>query len=449
VKYIVLLSALLAVLPLAGWLRKHPQHTTKIWIAMGLLPFVIFLGPHPLYIAVISWSGWPGYVKGAEVSLIDVLALAIYLSQPRTKHPTPFIYSMTLYFVAALLSAVPSQVPMASLFFVWQLARMFLVYVVVARACTDDRVVPAILTGMGVGVCLNAVIAGWQRVGLGMVQTTGIIGEKNLLGLMTEFVGPPWFALLLAGQRGRMPYLAPLASAVTSVLTVSRAALGLNVLAMLMIFLLSAVRKWTSKKAKIALLSVLAVLALVPIAISSFESRFGSASVGGYDERAAFEKAAIMMLADYPFGVGANNYVIIANVEGYNERAGVALQSGSLSTNVHNAFLLSAAETGYFGLLAFVLVLSRPLIVAFRCGWRNRSDRRGDLLLGLGVAFLTIYIHCYFEWILLHFIPLYLFAITSGMVAGLAQQLGYWKSQTYEGTAAHEIQGHGRPSLRV
>ncbi len=417
----------MTVLPLAGWLRSNPQYTTKIWTLMGCLPFVVPFGPHPLYVAIISWAEWPGYVKGAEFSVIDVFALAIYLSQPRARHPLPFQLSMGLYFSAALLSAMQAEVPMASLFYAWQLARIFLVYVVVARACSDERVAPAILTGMAYGIFLQVAFAGWQRFGQGVVQAGGTVGEKNLLGLMTQFVGAPWFALLLAGQRGRMPYLAPLSCAITSILTVSRAALGLNAISLVLVFMLSAAKRWTSKKARVALVSLLALIALLPFAIVSLQSRFDSEpGDSGYDERGAFENAAKMMLTDHPFGVGSNNYVVVANVEGYNQRAGVAAMSGSLSTNVHNAFLLVAAETGYFGLLMFVFLLVQPLIVAIRCGSRSRQDHRGDLLLGLGAALLTVYIHCLFEWIFLTFLPLYLFAMTSGIIVGLAQQLGYW-----------------------
>jgi O-antigen ligase len=385
------------------------------------------MGPHALYIAIISWPGWPGYVKGAEFSAIDVLALAIYLSQPRSRQSLPFLFSMGLYFTAVVVSILPAQVPMAAMFYAWQLARMFLVYLVVARACSDDRVAPSLLTGMAVGICVQVVMTTWQRFGLGILQTGGTIGEKNLLGIMTQFVGIPWFALLLAGQQGRMPLIAPLGSAITSILTISRAAIGLNAAGMALVFILSAIRKWTPRKAKIALLSAFALILLLPIAFSSFEDRFSAEpSEGGYDERAAFQAAARMIVADHPFGVGANNYVVVANVDGYNARAQVAQTSGSLSTNVHNTYLLAAAETGYFGLLTLVILFLRPLIVAFHCGWKNRADRRSDLLLGLGVALLTVYIHCYFEWIFLTFLPLYLFAMTTGLVAGLAQQLGYW-----------------------
>ena len=47
---------------------------------------------------------------------------------------------------------------------------------------------------------------------------------------------------------------------------------------------------------------------------------------------------------------------------------------------------LVLAETGYIGLVAFVAFLVPPLIAAFRCGFRHRTEPKGELLLGLGVA---------------------------------------------------------------
>jgi len=395
---------------------------------MGVLPFLLSGGGiHGLYVALISWAGWPGYVKGAEISVIDLFVLAIYFSQSRPQYSLPFRFSMALYFIAVLFSVFQAGVPMASLFYAWQLARMFLVYLVVARACSDDRVAPALLTGLAIGIWLAVGVAAWQRISGGVLQVGGTVGDKNLFGLMAHFVGLPWFALLLAGQRGWTPYLAPLGYAITAVLTVSRAALGLSAAGMVLIFMLSAMRKWTHRKATIALLSAAALGALVPIALSSLESRFSAEPLSSnYDERAAFQKAAEMILSDHPMGIGANNYVVVANTGGYNERAQVVAIAGSLSTNVHNAYLLSAAETGYFGVISLVLLLLHPLIVAFHCGWRNREDRRGDLLLGLGATLLIVYIHCFFEWVFFSFQTQYLFAMTLGLVAGLAQQLGYW-----------------------
>jgi O-antigen ligase len=140
-------------------------------------------------------------------------------------------------------------------------------------------------------------------------------------------------------------------------------------------------------------------------------------------------------------GIGANNYAFFATTEGYSRQAHVASVDLSLSPHVHNAYLLTAAETGYFGLVAFLLLLLRPLTTALLCSWQNRKDRRGELLLGLGVALLIAYIHAYFEWVFLIYELQYILAIIIGMVAGLAQELGYWRHGTVRGNRPYASGG--------
>jgi O-antigen ligase len=431
VKWVFLAIMLAAILPVAGWLRRNPRETPKIWMLMGFLPFG--LGEFHLYMAAISWPQWPGYVKGLEISVLDVLALAMYLSIPRAGKALPFRLSMALYFLAVVLAVFQSAVPIAALFYAWQIARMFLVYAVVAKACEDERVAPALLTGMIIGLSFEACFAIWERFGLGLLQVGGTMGHQNFLGLMSHFVTFPWLALLLAGERGWRPVAGPLVGLIIAALTVSRGVVGLLGAGYVGIFVLSMLRRWTSRKAIILAVGVASGCVLAPVILSSFEQRFNEAerSPGydaAYDERAAFESAATSMISDHPFGVGANYYVVAANTGGYNTRADVTWAGGSESANVHNIYFLVAAETGYIGLITFVLMLLQPLIVAFRCGWRNRGDRRGDLLLGLGMSLLIVYVHSYFEWIFISFQAQYMFALNAGMVAGLATQLGYWRS---------------------
>jgi O-antigen ligase len=423
VKWAALAVALAAIIPLAAWLRRNPREVPKIWVVMGFLPFVV-QDAH-LYMAAISWAGWPGFVKGAEVSVIDLLALALYLSLPRNGFTLPFRLSMALYFLAVLLSAFQTPVPIATLFYAWQLARMFLVYAVVAKACADERVVPALLTGMTIGLCLQACVSLWERFGLGILQAGGTLGHQNYVGLVSHFVTFPAIALLLAGERGWQPIAGPLMGLISAVLTVSRATIGLLGIGFLGLFSLSILRQPTSRKVLLLAASVAVASIAAPFVLSSFAERFAAQQPeGNYDERAAFEKAAGMIISDHPMGVGANYYVVSANTGGYNTRAGVAMVIGSDSANVHNIYYLVTAETGYLGLVTFLLMLLQPLVVAFRYGWRCR-DRRGDLLLGFGMSLFIVYVHSYFEWIFITFSAQYMFALVAGSVAGIAMQLGY------------------------
>jgi O-antigen ligase len=425
-KWVILVFALAGIFPLAAWIRRYPSIAPKLWTLMGILPFAQAAIPH-LNIAIISWADWPGYVKGVELSALDLVALAFYLALPRALNPVPFRFSIAFYFSAVLISSFQASEPVAALFYPWQLIRIFLIYVVASRACADARFIPAVLTGMAIGLCFEAGVVIWQRFGLGELQPNGTFSHQNLLGLVSHFVVFPILAALLGNPRKVALTAVLLAGATIAVLTASRATIGLAGFGYVALFALSVVRRPTKWKAVIGLIGALAIAVLAVAAFSSLERRFAASSDRGYDERSAFELAAAMILADHPMGIGANNYAYFATTEGYSRQARVESVDLSLSPHVHNAYLLTAAETGYIGLVAFVLLLLRPLTTALLCAWKNRIDHRSEILLGFGVGLLIVCIHAYFEWVFLTLEVQYLLGMTVGMVAGLTQQMGYWK----------------------
>src|SRR5262249_20506819 len=156
--------------PLSGWFRRNPAEMPKIWMLMGFLAFEH--GPQKLYMAIISWAWWPGHTKGLEFSIVDALALSLYLSLPNVREHLPFLASMAFYFFVSLLSALQTNVPESALFYCWQLARAFLVYAVVTRGCADPRVPSAILKGMVIALALEACLATLQRVEGGALQAS-------------------------------------------------------------------------------------------------------------------------------------------------------------------------------------------------------------------------------------------------------------------------------------
>src|SRR5258707_12648048 len=100
-KWVSLIMVLAAILPLSRWLRQNPREAPKLWMLMGFLPFALSFAH--LDMAIISWLGWPGYLQGGEFSVLDALALALYLNLPGTRHAVPFRLSMALYLVATVI----------------------------------------------------------------------------------------------------------------------------------------------------------------------------------------------------------------------------------------------------------------------------------------------------------------------------------------------------------
>ena len=353
-KWVGLGGTLIAAVLLSAWLRRHNSHAPKVWVFVGLLPSLMTVA-HLVTAIVLLSDVLPHYVHGAEFSVLDGLALALYFSLPARRHSLPFLLAMSLYFTAVFLSVFLSPDTVAALFYVWQLARMFLIYAVVARGSTNPQVAPAILTGMALGLFLQVPFMLWQRFVLHVEQASGTFDAQNILGLNSHFIVFPMFALFLTRQRSWLPCMVVLAGLIVELLTASRATIGLAAAAYFALFVLSALRQWTSRKAMIAGISAAAIAVVAPFAISLIQQR-GSAEIVSSDvERSQFQMAAMAMILRHPFGVGANNYVTVANAEGLNAAAGVPWTG--YSAIVHNVYLLVAAETGYFGLFAFLCLL--------------------------------------------------------------------------------------------
>jgi O-antigen ligase len=423
VKWAGLLALLAATLPLAPQLRSNPRLTYRVWTFLGFLPFV--MESIHFYMSAVLWEDWPGFTKGIELTVLDALALSVYFGLPRAADPLPFRIAIALYFLSTLLSALPAIVPVATLFYCWQLARIFLFYAVIVRASADPLVPVALLKGMAAGLVLEAAVVLWQRFGLGMLQTPGTMNHQNELGMLSHFIVFPFFALLLSGRAGWLPAVVLPAGAIVELMTTSRGTIALAAAGYLAVFALSIMRGWTARKGLILAIFVGGAAAIAPIAISAIAAR-GTQEIEGSDSsRVALEAAASMMLTEHPMGVGANNFTLAANAKGYYQRAGVPYSD--YQAFVHNVYWLTAAENGYFGLITFVGLLLSPLLVAFQCGMRHRNDIRGDLLIGLGVAVLAVYIQSLEEWVFITYRLQYVYVMDIGLIAGLAMQMGFWR----------------------
>lgn len=129
-----------------------------------------------------------------------------------------------------------------------------------------------------------------------------------------------------------------------------------------------------------------------------------------------------MIIADHPLGVGANEYVLVVNTKGYAEKAKIEPTYGSRSANVHNVYLLIAAETGLAGAAAFIVTLLFPAFFALHAYFRGKATADSELLLGLGVSLLIVSIHSLYEWIFVMFSSQYLFAICVGLIGGIVSR---------------------------
>lgn len=443
-KWLVFALGTASIFPLAAWIGRDPRKLQIVWMAIGALPFV--WGAFPRRKIVLAGEpDWPGLSQGFDISALDLILVTAFFTLPRSPSaPLPFKFSFAFYICAVLLSALQAPHQAASLYYVWQLLRMFMVFAIVARACADPQLVTALLKGMAIGICVEGVVVAWQRFVIHFVQAPGTFTTQNMLGMAMHFAIYPFFALLLSGEKGWQPRAVPIIGVLIVIFTTSRAALGFALAGLSLLFALAILRRWTPRMTRMLVAAVFAAALLSPVAYRQFSYRFQSTETIQEDDggRSTLINAARFMLADHPMGIGANNYVMVARSQGYSERANVGvLNSGAYP---HNVYWTAAAETGFLGFVALTILLLRPLSVAFPCAWRNRKDPRGSLLLGLATSLVIVYIHSFYEKDLLLDWIQYLFAINLGLIAGVAQQLGYLARSGRSRVPIHEPRALGR-----
>ena len=156
---------------------------------------------------------------------------------------------------------------------------MFVVYVVIIRACGHPLALSALLKGMSAGLFVEVIVVLWERFALGLLQAPGTFLHQNTLGMVTHFIVFPFFALLLSGRAGWLPSAVIPAGIIIELLTTSRATIGLAILGYSVVFVLSAIRSWTSRKAIILVVAVAMGAVVAPVALFAIAGR-GSAFSG-------------------------------------------------------------------------------------------------------------------------------------------------------------------------
>jgi O-antigen ligase len=420
----ILLLALLTLIPIVSTTIGSDRRVAKMAaFAYGFLPFVI--AQWHLYMAAISWGTWPGHTVGLEFSILDAISIGVLIGTRKVKGGPDISRQLWFYAFAVAVSVVLAGARVPAVFYLWQVIRMILAYQAVRRLIPFPGSAVTLVSGATIGTIIQALYS-IRDYSEGLIQASGNLGSQNMLGLTTHLAVLPALGLLLAGSKGILPKIGPIAGALVAVLTASRATIGLFFIGAGGLVALSAMKNMTPRKGAILGWAVALGVIAAPFALQSLARRqtYNSTEASN-NERNAFETATWAMVRDHPLGVGANQYVITANTAGYYSRAGVSWTTAGKSATVHNSYLLVLAETGYLGLLAMVTVLGSALVIGLKAAWRFRKDRRSDLLLGATVALLITCMHLRYEWLFVFWLLQYMLAANFGLIMGVARELGY------------------------
>jgi O-antigen ligase len=306
-----------------------------------------------------------------------------------------------------------------AIFYVWQFGRAVVVFLAVARATAAQEGAPfALIAGLGTATVIEALVAAKQYVG-GDPAAGGTLGHRNILGLTSHFAVMPAFALLLAGRRDLPAMVVLVAGAVIALTGGGRATIGLFGIGVVITTILSIRHKLTGRKSMMAGLAVLLLVLSAPAMMWAVGRRSVEARISSDEERTAMTSAARMIIADHPLGVGPNHYLMVANLGGYSERAGVAWNFANRSAPVHNSYLLVWAELGIIGLIGLAVMLISTVLVGLRGMRRLVWDERSELLIGLVATLIVASAHIAFEWLVITNYVHYLLAMSMGALVGI------------------------------
>ena len=416
-KWVFILGLILGTPALAALLRASPRLIVPTCFLLGVGIFMV--GPR-LWAAPIAWPYWPGFVRGIYVSFIDAIAVALIASTSSARISTVVKLAFSIYCFGLLVSTATAEVGLMPIaFYAWQLFRTALLFVAICRVSATVKGSPiALIAGLSLGVILEALVVAYQFL-KGIPRPGGTFNNANYIGLGLDYVVFPAVALMLGTRRLLWPGLTVLAAMVIAVCGGSRATLGLVAAGIPLTVLLSLLHRRSVRKSAFAGLTILLLLVSTPLLIWGASQRSRDVLNSSDQMRQAMTLSAKMIIADYPLGIGANQYVPFANTRGYNDRAGVPWNEENRVVPVHNTYYLVAAEMGIIGLAGLVSLLASFLLMGFRLLGRHWDETNDELVPGLLAAMIVTAVHISVEFVAMDFLIHSLFAIAAGMLVGL------------------------------
>jgi hypothetical protein len=408
---ILAIILVLAAFPAFIALLQSKARRKWAFVALGAMPMLY--APLNLDGSFISWPIWLGHARGLTLTIVDPLALAICLRFARVNPRPPLLWAFAIY-VACLVPGLFTGAFTPALFFFFQALRITLFFYAVYLAVLSGYAM-RVADGLAIAAIASGAVSVYHGLS-GALQAQGILGHQNLSGLATNLCVPLLLALGLTTKR-RLFLIAVAAAAMGAIAGGSRGTIIFLGVSLTGTIAAVVMLKPNGRTLAISGLAALALAVAAPFAIQKLNER--NAGFEKDPERIAFEQTSKLMIADHPWGVGLNQYVSVANLGGYFDKAGVRWGFEARSTNVHNVFLLIRAEAGPVGLAGFLVWLLSPIFTAAAALFRRQMPLR-ELSVASGCAIAATAVHSQYEWVLVTATPQYLVALMGGVIAALA-----------------------------
>lgn len=436
-----ILTLLIGVPTVFGALNARPDRK-RLFIT--IMAFFTCYVKKPLYMEVF-FVPYRGVDRGFGVTVPDLFFFGFFLWIVSGGSKQKIIWwpkntgLWQLLLIVSGLSLLSSPVAYYGLFTLHKLVRGYILYWVTVNLVRDKDDMAALVNGVMFAVIHQSGVVIWDKYVTHKVvnRSVGSFPHPNSLAMYVDLVVPMVLALLLAGgfpkDKEKWAILAILGGLVCIIFTKSRASLVIAGMSLCMVTGLSIMMKPTARKAGVAVAGMVCIAVMGAIAAPKLIARFEKAPAASEQTRKYFNVAARAMANDHVFGTGLNSYSwTLANTEYYwyvypdaeeitkdlVEFRESKMGQSRLGT-AHHIYYLFAGETGWIGMITFILFLSAYYLRNAVLLLKARDEYYQAILLGLLIGFTTLHLQGLLEWIFRQTQVFYLFCLLSGLMTAV------------------------------
>lgn len=443
IKLLFALAAYGLLAPMLGaWLAPR-----RIWqrAVFALMLVMTALRPGNFMMMIGSIETYRGHTKGYEISLIEVLALALIFAVRRVpelgrpKWP-PGLGWYLLWCGVSLLSAVGCYEPTYALMAASRFVKGALIFSAAALYLRDEKDLRWAVGALAGAMFHHGLLCLKMRLLDGSWQVKGWFEHQNPMAMWCYLGALPVLALVLSTQvKGRLLWLGIAGyggAGLCILLSVSRAALAAYALGSAVLLFLAWLRGPNARVTGFTILGAVGAVLVFLFALDSFKARLNEVAASSEtveeDLRDILNKQSAAMLHDHPFlGIGWNNFGIANSrprgdlyseiLEQWDKERGFTIYDENYYANplTESLYWLWLAETGWLGFLSFLIFACVTVVWALRCAWTQKNTLMGAVAAALLIALFICYMHGMVERILTQTKNLSHWLMLAGMVAGM------------------------------
>lgn len=409
-KYLIFFSTIIFGMPLLIAGCRLSRRFTHACFFMMILSLI---SPIEFSITFAARQYYRAATTGFEIHLADIFIWSImfaFLSNPdryrvRVRHPLQFllIVGLILGFISWFQGGTQMPVPAEGaqydkrlllfnvfephLYPLFELSKWIRGYLVIWVSLHYLRLDKARMNLIRASVALLFLLVLYgivERYVFGIYRVSANLGHANDYNGFLAMIGLFLFPQAWRSQsvsRSLFFWLCTLAALVGILLTVSRSSLFVFLICISVFSLVLIIRFPSTKNYITVVLGACLALLFLGKSAGTLLERFIKESYGySMEERSLHREQALMMVKDYPFGVGLGNFSAMSWLK-YAELSGAPP-----GTPAHNIFYLTLAETGWLGLLVFNLIFLKIYWYLIRMAiYFSRSDQPDAFLFNLGL----------------------------------------------------------------